>query len=84
MSDGSIEYSWKNRVRPAPMRLEDAVAQGLIRVVTDPKEIAELTSRESHKMGHKNHTDGGKSRIDDDDKYSDMSYTIDAQYRGMF
>jgi hypothetical protein len=62
--------------------MEDAIAQGILRVVTNPKEIEELTSRESHKMGHKNHTDS-KNRSDDDSRYSDVSYTIDPQFRGM-
>jgi hypothetical protein len=74
----------KKRKRPAPIRIEEAISQGILRVVTDPKEISDLTRREIRKMGYKNHTDISKHRIDDDSRYSDTSYTIDPQFRGSF
>jgi hypothetical protein len=73
----------KDRVRPAPIRAEDAIKHGIIRIVTDPKEIAELIYKERHEMGHRDHTDKIKTKSDNEWKYMDASYTIDPHYKGM-
>lgn len=65
----------KNRIKPAPIRFEDAVASGMLRVVTDPVERAKLEAKERAEIARKNHTDC--SEIHDRYKYCDRTYFAD-------
>lgn len=71
--------NWKDRVRPTPIRFEDAVASGMIRVVTDPVERAKLESKERYEIARKNHTDSPTTR-NEHLKYSDTVYIMDMDF----
>ena len=62
-------------MKPAPIRFEDAVACGMIRVVTDPVERAMLEAKERVEIARKNHTDS--SSRNENLKYSDTVYIAD-------
>ena len=62
----------KDRVRPLPISFDEAVAQGMIRVITDPEERAKLEAKERYDVGY-NQT----ARNDSSLKYSDTVYFAD-------
>jgi hypothetical protein len=61
----------KTRKKPTPISLEDAIASGMLRIITDPVERAELEAKERYDVSH---TSSPKSRNDNYLKYSDTTY----------
>ena len=62
----------RDRPKPKVGTLKDAIANGTMRIVTDPAEKIKLLQNERKNTG----CGLGAKGVDDDRKYSDLTYTV--------